>query len=173
MIRKALQQNYEIYYFIQLFANTTLCSACLIFILSETTLNIYTQPVLRGKDMNKRYIYGCIQILNMVTMKQQFHYAPVSDAIKQLHKQGYTLDFDLKGDKLVTNDNEYPADEFEIADLYRYEGPSDPADEATVYALVSKSGLKGILVSGYGVSSDSISADTLKQLHYKYQQGKS
>jgi hypothetical protein len=106
-------------------------------------------------------------------MKQQFHYATVTDAIEQLHKQGYLLDFNLKEGKLVTSDNEYPADEFEIADLYRYEGPSDPADEATVYALVSRSGLKGILVSGYGVSSDSVSTDTLKQLHYKYQQGKS
>lgn len=106
-------------------------------------------------------------------MQQQFHYATITEAIEQLHKQGYTLDFNLKKDKLVTNDYEYPADEFEIADLYRYEGASDPADEATVYALVSKSGLKGLLVSGYGVSSDSASEETLKQLHYKYLQRQS
>jgi hypothetical protein len=103
-------------------------------------------------------------------MKQKFHYATVTEAIEQLHKQGYTLDFNLKEDKLVVDDKGYPADEFEIADLYRYEGASDPADEATVYAIVSKSGLKGILVSGYGISSDPASAETLKHLHYKYQQ---
>src|SRR5437588_9828416 len=106
-------------------------------------------------------------------MQQQFHYATITEAIEQLHKQGYTLDFNLKEDKLVTSDYEYPADEFEIADLYRYEGASDPADEATVYALVSKSGLKGLLVSGYGISSDSASEETLKHLHYKYLQSKS
>ena len=105
-------------------------------------------------------------------MKQQFHYATITEAITQLHKQGYTLDFDLKEDKLTADGKEYSADEFEIADLYRYEGASDPADEATVYALVSKSGLKGLLVSGYGVSSDSASEETLKQLHYKYQESK-
>jgi hypothetical protein len=105
-------------------------------------------------------------------MKQQFHYATITEAITQLHKQGYTLDFDLKKDKLTTGGREYSAVEFEIADLYRYEGASDPADEATVYALVSKSGLKGILVSGYGVSSDSASEETLKQLHYKYHESK-
>lgn len=103
-------------------------------------------------------------------MKQKFHYATITEAIEQLHNQGYTLDFNLKEDKLVADDQEYAAGEFEIADLYRYEGPSDPADEATVYALVSVSGLKGLLVSGYGVSSDSLSEETLKQLHYKYQQ---
>jgi hypothetical protein len=103
-------------------------------------------------------------------MKQQFHYATITEAIQKLHQQGYLLDFNLENGKLIVDDQEYPADEFEIADLYRYEGASDPADEATVYALVSKSGIKGLLVSGYGVSSDSHSEETLKQLHYKYQE---
>ena len=106
-------------------------------------------------------------------MKQQFHYATITEAVEKLHQQGYVLDFSLKENRLVTNNEEYPAEEFEIADLYRYEGASDPADEATVYALVSRSGLKGLLVSGYGISSDSASEETLKQLHYKYQQRQS
>lgn len=105
-------------------------------------------------------------------MKQQFHYATITEAISELHRQGYTLDFELKEDKLTADGKDYPANDFEIADLYRYEGASDPADEATVYALVSKSGLKGLLISGYGVSSDSASEETLKQLHYKYQESK-
>src|SRR5580698_4674434 len=103
-------------------------------------------------------------------MKQQFHYATVSEAIEQLRKQGFALDLNLKENHLNDGENTYPADEFEIVDLYRYEGPSDPADEATVYALASASGLKGILVSGYGISSDEGSIETLKKLHYKYQQ---
>jgi hypothetical protein len=103
-------------------------------------------------------------------MKQQFHYATISEAIEQLRKQGYTLDFNLKANQLMVDDKSYTADEFEIVDLYRYEGASDPGDEATVYALASKSGLKGILVDGYGASADEASTETLKQLHYKYQQ---
>jgi hypothetical protein len=118
-------------------------------------------------------LFVTLLLQSLSAMKQQFHYATITEAIEKLHQQGYTLDFNLKEDKLVTTDMEYPADEFEIADLYRYEGASDPADEATVYALVSVSGLKGLLVSGYGISSDSASEETLKQLHYKYHQGKS
>jgi hypothetical protein len=106
-------------------------------------------------------------------MKQQFHYATITDAIEQLHKQGYTLDFNLRDNRLIANGVEYPADDFEIADLYRYEGASDPADEANVYALVSKSGLKGLLVSGYGASSDLSSDEALKKMHYKYEQSNS
>jgi len=101
-------------------------------------------------------------------MEQKFHYATVSEAIDQLKKQGYILDFNLIQNRFRAGEQEYVADEFEIVDLYRYEGASDPADEATVYALASPSGLKGILVSGYGISTDDDSAETIKQLHYKY-----
>jgi hypothetical protein len=105
-------------------------------------------------------------------MKQQFHYATVTEAIEQLKEQGFTLDFILKEGSLAAGEQVYPADEFEIVDLYRYEGPSDPADEAIVYALAASSGLKGVLISGYGISNDDASINTLKQLHYKYQQAK-
>ncbi|MDB5010052.1 MAG: hypothetical protein JWR67_2206 [Mucilaginibacter sp.] len=103
-------------------------------------------------------------------MKQQFHYATITEAIEQLREQGYTLDFNLEKNRLKVGEQEYTADNFEIVDMYRYEGPSDPADEAIVYALASKSGVKGILVSGYGATTDEASTETLKQLHYKYQQ---
>jgi len=76
----------------------------------------------------------------------------------------------LRKDKLVADGKEYTAVDFEIADLYRYEGQSDPGDEATVYALAAASGLKGLLVSGYGISADSESEEIIKQLHYKYLQ---
>lgn len=102
-------------------------------------------------------------------MKQKFHYATITEAIEQLKQQGFTLDFNLEKNRFKVGEQEYTADEFEIVDLYRYEGPSDPADEATVYALQSKSGVKGILVSGFGPSADNESEETLKHLHYKYQ----
>lgn len=103
-------------------------------------------------------------------MKQQFHYATVTEAINRLKEQGYTLDLNLVENRFIAGEQEFPADEFEIVDLYRYEGESDPADEATVYALANAAGLKGILVSGYGISADEASSETLKKLHYKYQQ---
>jgi hypothetical protein len=102
-------------------------------------------------------------------MKQKFHYATVSEAIDKLKEQGFTLDFNLEANHLKAGEYTYPADEFEIVDVYRYEGPSDPADEATVYALASPEGQKGILVTGYGYSADEVAEETLKQLHYKYQ----
>jgi L-asparaginase/Glu-tRNA(Gln) amidotransferase subunit D len=105
-------------------------------------------------------------------MKQKFHYATITEAIEQLKSQGFNLELSLENDHFKADGNAYAADEFEIVDLYRYEGASDPADEATVYALASKSGLKGILVTGYGATNnDEQAEETIKHLHYKYQQG--
>jgi len=102
-------------------------------------------------------------------MEQKFHYATVTDAINQLRAKGFNLDFNLAKNRVKVGEHEFTADEIEIVDLYRYEGASDPGDEATVYALASSSGLKGVLVTGYGASSDEASEEILSQLHYKYQ----
>lgn len=104
-------------------------------------------------------------------MKQQFHYATVSEAVAALKQQGYLLDLELKGNRFLAAGQAYDAGDFEITDLYRYEGPSDPADEAVVYALVSGSGLKGVLVTGYGSTAEPEAAGALERLHYKYRQG--
>ncbi|WPV02578.1 phosphoribosylpyrophosphate synthetase [Mucilaginibacter sp. cycad4] len=104
--------------------------------------------------------------------EQKFHYATVTEAITKLKEQGYTHEFSLEDDHLKAGGENFPVEEFEIVDLYRYEGPSDPADEAIVYALASADGVKGTLVTGYGISTDEATIETLKNLHYKYQQGR-
>jgi len=99
-------------------------------------------------------------------MERAFHYATVTDAISQLRQQGFIVDFNLKENRVEAESTEFASEGFEILDVYRYEGNSDPADEATVYAIVSQSGLKGILVTGYGINPDTVSAQILRKLHY-------
>jgi len=99
-------------------------------------------------------------------MNHQLHYATVSQAIETLRKKGYTIDFNLEENCLVCDGGKLTAEDFEIVDVYRYEGNTDPADEASVYAIESKAGLKGILVAGYGPSSDSLSSAMLDKLRW-------
>jgi hypothetical protein len=105
-------------------------------------------------------------------MNNHFHYATVSEAITALKKQGYTIDFNLEHNCFTCQNGSkrFQTDEFEIADVYRYEGNTDPADEATVYAIESKSGLKGTLVTGYGASADPSAARMLEKMKYKRRQ---
>ncbi|MGV3631785.1 MAG: hypothetical protein ACO1O6_11300 [Bacteroidota bacterium] len=97
-------------------------------------------------------------------MERKSHYGTVTEAIEKLRSQGFTTDFNLEENCIACHPNKFGPDEFEIVDLYRYEGDSDPGDEATVYAIESKSGVKGILVTGYGISGDSYSTELLKKL---------
>lgn len=98
-------------------------------------------------------------------MEENFHYGTVTEAINNFRKQGFDIDFNLDKNCIVCSHGEFGADDFEIVDVYRYEGPSDPADESAVYALKSKSGLKGILVTSYGAYVDKISAEMLQKLN--------
>jgi hypothetical protein len=97
-------------------------------------------------------------------MKVNIHYATVTEAIEKLRSKGFSLDFTLEGNQFTCAEGKFNIDQFEIMDIYRYEGDTDPADEAMVYALESASGLKGILVTGYGISSDSEVMEVLNNL---------
>ena len=97
-------------------------------------------------------------------MGRKYNYATVSEAIKELELEGYTTDFNLKENSGAFQSGKLNADQSEIVKIYRYEGDSDPADEATVYAIQSTNGTRGILVTGYGISTDSISTAILNKL---------
>ncbi len=92
-------------------------------------------------------------------------YDTVSEAINDLKKRGYTLDFNLEENCIICNHEKFEPLDFEITEVYRFEGDSDPADEAIVYAIQSKTGVKGVLVNGYGIYSDPISDDMAKKLN--------
>jgi hypothetical protein len=100
-------------------------------------------------------------------MSRSAHYATVSDAITALRKQGFTRDFNLEENCIVCHPDRFNHDEFEIVDVYYYEGNSDPADEATVYAIESKSGIKGILVTGSGMDTSNVTREILEKLKVK------
>ncbi|NUY79631.1 hypothetical protein HUK80_01890 [Flavobacterium sp. MAH-1] len=98
---------------------------------------------------------------------RQFHYGTVLEAITILREQGYGHDFTVYDGKLKADGRFFCPDELEITDVYRYEGDTDPADEAIVFALSAQCGLKGILVAGYGADTDG-SGQLIAQLHYRY-----
>ena len=100
-------------------------------------------------------------------MQHKTHYDTVSKAIEELRKQGYTTDFNIDESNITCSAGKFGADDFEVVDVYRYEGDSDPGDEAAVYAIRSSTGLKGILVTGYGASADISSEEILEKLGSK------
>jgi hypothetical protein len=57
------------------------------------------------------------------------------------------------------------ADQFEIVEVHRFEGETNPSDEDVVYAVESKIGdQKGVITSAFGLYADSISNELLQKL---------
>ena len=93
-----------------------------------------------------------------------YTYETVSAAVDGLKKRGYVMDFNLDENCIVCHEDKFDPEDFEIVEVYRFEGNSDPADEAVVYAVESNKGLRGVLVNGYGPSSESMSSEMAKKL---------
>ena len=101
-----------------------------------------------------------------------YNYNTVTEAVEGLEGRGYTKDFNVHPERECqicqkTGINSSP-DEFEIDEIYRFEGMTDPGDEMIIYALSSKKyGLKGILVNAYGMYEDSATTVVQQLLHRK------
>ena len=94
------------------------------------------------------------------------HYDTLTAAITSLRQQGYVEDFNLRTNFVECRKGEIQLmpNEFEIDKIFRFYGPSDPDDESILYAISSKHGLKGILVNGFGYSSDPLTQEMVDKL---------
>ncbi len=95
-------------------------------------------------------------------MKIPRSYETVTEAVNDLRKRGYTIDFmDLTDRECLICHQPVPLelspDEFEIDEIYRFEGLTDPGDEMIVFAISSsKYEIRGIVVNAFGTYSDTI-----------------
>ncbi|MBK9097473.1 MAG: phosphoribosylpyrophosphate synthetase [bacterium] len=91
----------------------------------------------------------------------------LSETLKVLKAQGYTEDFNLKADCIDCRSGHlkiFPSD-FQVDQYFRFEGQTDPADQAVLYAISSeKHKIKGVLVNAYGVYSDPLTDELLAKL---------
>lgn len=96
-------------------------------------------------------------------------YDTLSEALDGLQKEGFTRDYNLKETKLICQQDNielHPAD-FDIVAVYRFEGASDPEDEAVLYAIEAKNGERGTLMDAYGAYSESISPEMADKLRVR------
>ncbi|UPT70905.1 MAG: hypothetical protein M0D53_00305 [Flavobacterium sp. JAD_PAG50586_2] len=95
-------------------------------------------------------------------MENRYHYASVLKALEELKSMGFTVDYNLQEETIYNN----PAN-YEIVHIYRYEGESNPDDEAIVYGIKSTTGEKGVFVAGFSPNSESKAALVLHELSIK------
>lgn len=99
---------------------------------------------------------------------KKYDYNTMSEALDDLTKRGYTLDFNLREKCIECQDlnAEYQPDEFQVEEVYRFEGMTNPDDSSVLYAIASKDGKKGTLVDAYGAYADPLSSEMIEKLKY-------
>ncbi|TJZ63554.1 phosphoribosylpyrophosphate synthetase [Sphingobacterium olei] len=94
---------------------------------------------------------------------------PLTDILEKLKSEGYTQDFNIADDCIICSNNNTTLDPstFRIDRYFRFEGETDPSDQAIVYAISSKDGtIKGVLVNSYGLYSDEKAANIISLLEH-------
>jgi hypothetical protein len=80
----------------------------------------------------------------------------LSECSNKAVKEGYTENFKVVT-KGLTSEKEtkfYTPEETKIVSFYRFEGYSDPQDNAILYQIETIDGTKGILIDAYGAYAD-------------------
>jgi len=82
--------------------------------------------------------------------------SPLSDRVNKAMKDGYTTNMKVtKQGLLVESKNRtYTPEEVKIIDFNRFEGQSDPADNAIMYLIQTVDGVKGTIIDAYGAYAD-------------------
>lgn len=99
-------------------------------------------------------------------------YTTITEALQDLAKRGYTLDFSLLPEQdcmyCHSHDLSLQADEFVIDEVHRFEGDTDPGDETILYAISStQHARKGTLLNAYGIYADIHHAKLVEKLQYQ------
>jgi len=90
------------------------------------------------------------------------YFRTLSKAVDYYIEQGYTYPFDFSAIPLA-------AHLWSIVAAHRFEGETDPSDNAVLYALEQRNGLgKGIVVDAYGANRNEIIARFLKNVPRKF-----
>ncbi len=82
-------------------------------------------------------------------------YVTVAAALDDLSARGYTDSFEVADDRLIALGKRvaFAPREVVVREYYRFEGTSDPAEMAIVYAIEAPGGVRGTLVDAFGAYS--------------------
>lgn len=98
-------------------------------------------------------------------MNTKFKYGTIIEALDYLRQNGYDKDFQMAGEGITADGQTYDADDLRIEVVYRYEGATNPSDEASTYGLATQDGVRGVLIVTDGTYANSASSRLLQKLH--------
>lgn len=79
-------------------------------------------------------------------------YNTLAEATQQLQKRGYTENFTIgrPGELRSQDGKAFKESDVTLDEFHRFEGMTNPSDSSIIYALSTKSGVKGTVIDAYG-----------------------
>lgn len=76
--------------------------------------------------------------------------------VNRITTDGYTEDFKIteQGLQSLNKQKNYSPDQIRIVNFFRFEGMSNPDDNAVLYIIETADGTKGTLIDAYGMYND-------------------
>jgi hypothetical protein len=104
----------------------------------------------------RQLLFLTLKTKAMQTNAQTEDMRTLASCVNKLVLDGYTGNFQVteKGLLSIENEKYYKPDQVHIVNFFRFEGASDPADNAILYAITLSDGTKGTLTDAYGPYAD-------------------
>lgn len=80
----------------------------------------------------------------------------LATCLNRIVTEGYAENFQVteKGLEALDHPKEYQPEQIQVVNFYRFEGESDPDDNAILYVIETNDGTRGTLIDAYGVYND-------------------
>lgn len=80
----------------------------------------------------------------------------LASCLSKMVTEGYTEDFQIteQGLQSLHEHKNYNPEQIQVVNFFRFEGPSDPDDNAILYVIETDDGTKGTLIDAFGVYND-------------------
>ena len=90
----------------------------------------------------------------------------LATCLNRMVQEWYTEDFQIKDDSLygMNSGRMYTPLQIKVANFFRFEGMSDPDDNAVLYVIETDDGVRGTLIDAYGVYHDPRISRFIKQV---------
>ena len=90
----------------------------------------------------------------------------LSTCLNKMITDGYIEDFKVsdRGLESLNSGKWYRPDEIQVVNFFRFEGMSDPDDNAILYVITTNDGTKGTLIDGYGIYMDTKLSAFMKEV---------
>ena len=87
--------------------------------------------------------------------------------LNKMVRDGYAEDFrvTVNGLEAIYKDSHYSLEQVQVVNFYRFEGESDPDDNAILYVIETDDGTRGTLVDAYGTYNDSRVTQFMNEVH--------